>query len=886
MAIGDITENIIDTLILDSSGSWPKLLTIDGNVHVCVYQGSSGEGIVETFSCDKTGNLAAVARWEFAAVAATPFISPIAGTIYAIITSTHIYTLSIADNGTITESILATYALSSVPGGQGGGNFPLIQKCGGTFYIAAWDNGTNAQATFDIPDNGSSITFKDQWGIEGQYWDCRPIAGNWFFASFKQQSQIKCEAWEVNPSTGNFDTRKAHNIYSSVSSTEPTMAKVGGTTTSYFVNLWRLQAGPGDDDLVMETTSADDAGSTPSQVEFHGSVQTGETNKYPHIVSLEKTEDLVGMVWRGTASDGWLTTYDIDNVGDIGSQLDQWEFETGSCNYPFLHRREDSNIVMIAYEGSSVKIITIQIEMAAVEDRIYVWLGDEDSPEDVELTDPDYNTVLGLRTEIGRDEQLAEATAGIALISCDNFYGDFSPELAGGQYVGKLQIGKLITVYEIYDGIQYPHFQGRIHKIEPHGELDNPLAFITALDGLDDLAEVEVNTVMRTDTEAGELFEDILDAAGWSATKRDVDTGIDTLQLGWFHKTKALKGVRTLEKVDNGFAFVSPVGYATFQNRHYRVTGDGLVSQHDFEDTAVELIYEYSKRLVYNEIIVRGRRYFVGGVSLFSGYDMGTLDDELVWSAHTGDAGAPYVAQNTTLTLQAEFNSPLESYDALVKGTHWNANTSADKTGTDVSANVSLSQTQFGQSIKLVFTNAGGAGAFLVVPDSPPTGAPAARTVLVYGILYSQEIMAITEENSDSQDDFGKRTMDVDVPFKSNPNDILAHTQYLLARHKDAVPRAVSIRHSARTAWPDDTLRIQCLVRQISDRITIKSTRLGFDRDFYINKVTQDYLFLEGGMVHETTWNVERAEGVAEGLYWLLGEVGFGELGEVTVLGF
>jgi hypothetical protein len=65
----------------------------------------------------------------------------------------------------------------------------------------------------------------------------------------------------------------------------------------------------------------------------------------------------------------------------------------------------------------------------------------------------------------------------------------------------------------------------------------------------------------------------------------------------------------------------------------------------------------------------------------------------------------------------------------------------------------------------------------------------------------------------------------------------------------------------------------------------LKSTLLAFDRDFYINKVIQDYVFQEGGMVHETTWIVERAEGSAEGLYWLLGITDFGELGEKTVLG-
>lgn len=518
--------------------------------------------------------------------------------------------------------------------------------------------------------------------------------------------------------------------------------------------------------------------------------------------------------------------------------------------------------------------------------RIYVFLGDYDDPTKYELTDPDDAKVFAARTERGWDEELQQASTGIAEITCDNHLGDFSPENTGGAYYGDLALGKYITVYEKYNGTIYRHFKGRITKITPHAEWDNQVAYILAADGMDDLAELEINTQLRTNTDTGTLIGDILDAAGWPAGDRDIDSGIDTLNLGWFHKIKALVAIRILENIELGRFHITPTGDARWENRHARLAGDGLVSQHDFEDTAVELPYEWSKSQVKNRVLVRGRRYFIGGVQLFSGYDMGEIDDELIWSAQSGDTGAPLISKSGSLELWAEFNVPLESYDSLVKGTHWNANTEPDKTGDDVSDNITLTQTQYGQSIRLLFENSGDQDAYLVEPDSPPAGAPSDRTALVYGVLYSLEPMAILKEDTTSQDDYGKRGLELDVPFKSNPNDVEAQASFLLSKYKDAVPRAISVRHTARTAWPDDTIRVQCLVRDISDRITLKSTLLGIDQDYYINKVIQDYVFLEAGIVHETTWIIERALGTAEGVWWLLGVTDFGELGETAKLGF
>lgn len=511
-------------------------------------------------------------------------------------------------------------------------------------------------------------------------------------------------------------------------------------------------------------------------------------------------------------------------------------------------------------------------------DRAGIWLGTEDDPYQIELTAPAHNTVLSCRIERGRDEELGHAASGICELNCDNFWEDFEVDKTDGEYYGYLYLGAYLTVNEGYLGVVYPLFAGKIDTVDPHPEPDNKIAYILAVDGQDDLAGSEIETVLRTDTDEAELTEDALDGAGWSATKRDIGTGVDTLQLGWFHREHALPGIQGLEESTRCFFLVSPSGDATLQNRHYRVTGDRLISQFTWNETLIELGYKRSKRDVKNWCRVTGYKY----IDPFYGLP----DETWIYYAPANSESAPFIPAGETITLWGDLSGPRKSSDTLVKGTHWNANTLYDKTGDDMSDDISLTVTYYGQSIKFVIENTGSKDAYLVVPDAPPAGAPSNATLLVYGTIYEEVTMTVVEEDTPSQQTHGKRTVSVDAKFKSNYNDIVAYAQWLKARYKDAVPGPIMAKVNAWTNYPDDTIKIECLERQISDRITLQVAALAVDQDFYVDKIIHEYVMNEGGTVHLVTFYVSRTEGQAEGQYWLLGEVGFSELGETTYLGF
>ena len=511
-------------------------------------------------------------------------------------------------------------------------------------------------------------------------------------------------------------------------------------------------------------------------------------------------------------------------------------------------------------------------------DRVYVWLGTVADPEHYELTDPALPLALGVRTERGSDEELGHAAAGTAEVTCDNFNGDFSPENAAGAYYGWLILGAVVTVYEIYKGIQYNHFKGKIDKIVPDDNPKEAWAYILAVDGIDDLAATEIDTPLRTTTDAGALVADVLDAVSWPAAQGEElwTRGPTSWRSVGSIKLTAWKLFRNLKKRKRASSISTSTRRPIFENRHHRLLGAHLTSQHDFTDEVVGIEYEYSKRNLRNAVRVTGHKYKV---------DEGD-SDALLWSVWSDGLGAPYIESGGTLELWATFEAPLYSYTTPVANTHWNANSANDGSGTNLTSKVSLAVTQYGQALKLVFTSTANQKAYLVPPTSPPAGAPTDQTVLVYGFLYDESEFTVQKSDGPSIALYGKRSYTVDAHFKANPNDITAYADWLLLRYKTPVPTPVGVKLIARTNWPDDTIRVQCLVRKISDRITLASTRLAFDKDFFINKVIQDYVFLEGGVVHETEWFVESAVGSAEGAFWLLGVVGFSELGETTILGF
>lgn len=883
MAVGDI-GSLLDNIEYAGTYYQPYCQWISTTIYALTSWKSGNDGEIRTFSVDQdTGAISYVDGHQFAPsdCASVTHVVHIAGTVYAIFYATYpdykgrIKTINIAADGTIGAEI-ATYdfALGSGVSDWCTPKDRPINVTGNiwAYYYRSFTGGK--LETISISDDGVTMSSLDA-SADGN-------TGNFDLGLFEVASGILAG---IRVDTTRGVVVRSWSIDGSGNISSVDSETLDATAASYF-----LAKGTHIEDSDMCVVASDN---TIYSFEIDSSGNIGSTldSDATKIAAVTTAE----LVWIGddVVAIGYhsgnfaVKTFHVDTTtGTISADIDSATFLSGiQAVGGMAYNGADPTTDIWAgggYDtGLDFWIMTFGMEgnlPPVLTDRIYVWIGDPDDPLQTELTDPDYNTVLAVRVERGRDEELGYAASGICEITCDNFYGDYSPENTGGQYYGELVIGKFVTVFEVYNDTRYNLFAGKIDKIEPHPEPDDKIAYIVAIDGMDDLAGTEIETVLRTNTDSEELIGDILDAAGWDADARSIDSGIDTLQVGWYHAYNALRAIQDLEDSVRGFFFVDPSGNAIWQNRHYRVTGDRLTSQFTYNETMVKIGYQWSKRDVKNWAKVIGYKYI-------DPY-YGLPEEEWIYYAPCNFTGAPFIPAGATITLWGDLKGPRMSSDTLVKGTHWNANTVYDKSGTDVSDDITLTVTYYGQSIKFDIENTGSVDAWMVVPDSPPLGAPENGTLLCYGTIYEEITMTVVKEDATSQSAYGKRTISIDAKFKSNYYDVLSYAEYLISKYKDPLPNPIMIKVNAWDQYPDDTMKIEVLTRALSDRVTVVSSHLGVNQDYYVDKITHEYVLQEGGTVHEVTMYLSRALGQSEGQYWILGETGFSELGETTVLGF
>ena len=359
----------------------------------------------------------------------------------------------------------------------------------------------------------------------------------------------------------------------------------------------------------------------------------------------------------------------------------------------------------------------------------------------------------------------------------------------------------------------------------------------------------------------------ILDEAGWPETKRSLDAGVDTLDLWWAHREKALDAIAKLMQAERSLAYVKGDGTFVYEDRHHRLkTGlggaaDHIASQGTFSNTMTEMEYEFSARTVRNIAQVTGHKRAAAA-----------LPATVLW----GTRDTPRIEPNKALTIWAHLEQPATAIVSPVGGTDYGI--SATAAGVDsaaLRANVAAVFTVYGQSVKMTFTSTNTQDVYIVNGSAP--GTPA-MSLIIRGQEYEDDEVFAKEEDAASQVAYGDRAIEIDNPFMGNFNSLQAYAEWLVSRYKNPQPDALQMHllNSTSALWT------QILAREISDRITLTVTDLGVSaKDYYINKMHHE--MSEGGSIHKATWWLERVD---ETKYWLLEIAGYGELEQTTKVGF
>ena len=372
----------------------------------------------------------------------------------------------------------------------------------------------------------------------------------------------------------------------------------------------------------------------------------------------------------------------------------------------------------------------------------------------------------------------------------------------------------------------YPNsnlFYGYIESITPHPDLASQDAYISAIDGLDFLARHELDTILYKDTLTGALVTNILDSAGWSATLRSIDDGQDTVPYAYWNKVKARFALQDIEDSELGFIIIDGVGNLRWEDRHHRYSATHQTSQATFNDTMVDITYDYSAKNIYNEVRATVTPWEVQVLTT-----LWTLEETpslVVGETKTwwGDASVSGIS-----AFVDEWTTPL-------KGTDYIVNSESGGGGDVEDDNVTVVTTKFAQSIKIAITN----DAIHIVYIT---------TLQARGTPYDDQTkVSRKSEDTTSQVAYQKRTLALDGKYLTDAEKAQDFTDYAVTRFKD--PQAEI---SLTITNKNNTNLTQILTREVSDRITVQNTKLGLDADFFINRMEHE--ISEGGRVHRCTW--------------------------------
>lgn len=440
----------------------------------------------------------------------------------------------------------------------------------------------------------------------------------------------------------------------------------------------------------------------------------------------------------------------------------------------------------------------------------------------------DVRAAPGLSMTRGRDgiRQLSPPNAGQLDAELDNQSRDYSYENSSSPLVGDLLPGRPIRVRATYSSTTYNLWRGFLDDLLQHPEPMRLSVGIPSLGPLSKLAGKTVSTALYSSITTDVAIGHILDAVGWPAGDRVLDTGKTTLDWWWLQEQDAFEAARQLLNTEGPGAalYEDGQGRIVFESRHYRITTTrSNTSQATFSDTTTEPIlqmpFEYNPGL--KDII---------NVSEMTVKVRSAKATATVWSL----GSAVTLGANETRQFRAYSSDPFQSAITPVNATDYTV------TAGSISS-VSLDRTS-GQSVTISLT-AGTSGATvtgLQLRADPVT-------------TDNTSVITNTVSAASSITAFGRQVWAGSTRAEIPVNTAQDLVNAIVGRYQDPRPIVVITVSNANA-----TRFVQCLTREISDRITVVEGQTGANAPYWIEHIA--HAIRQGGMYHETRFGCEKAQ--------------------------
>lgn len=432
------------------------------------------------------------------------------------------------------------------------------------------------------------------------------------------------------------------------------------------------------------------------------------------------------------------------------------------------------------------------------------WNGDGDFADTREVVTSRVLDGAGISVSYGRENARTTSPTGSgeATLELNNQSRDYSPDNAGGPLYGHLGPGKAVRLRCTHNATTYDVFRGVINGYDVVVEPPDRRVRLSLVDVMAQLQAAKVSTGLYPALRTDEAIAVLLDAAGWPAAARDLDTGATWVRWWWAEGTTALEAIQALVASEGPGALmtVDGSGNFVFRSRHHRLLrAASTTSQATFRSSGSDprfsaLSYDAGWQDVVNVVDF--------DVEVREPGDFG-----VVWSSTDTVA----IADGETVLLSAQPSDPVTGAVTPAAG--------VDYTGTGT-VTTSLLRTS-GQTITIAIRATGGP-AVLTSLQLRAVPVPVARTV------------RISAEDGASIATYGRRTWSGDAPW-AGVYDAKAIADLLLASRAQRLPTVVIVMRGG-----NDSRLVQQLSRDLSDRVRIVNADTGLDDEFWIGRIEHE----------------------------------------------
>jgi hypothetical protein len=361
-------------------------------------------------------------------------------------------------------------------------------------------------------------------------------------------------------------------------------------------------------------------------------------------------------------------------------------------------------------------------------------------------------------------------------------------------------------------------FYGSVDSIHPRPRRGAQYCYLRALDEMERLTSTTLYThaTAQLPQTSDEILDDILDYADVDASRRQLDTGQELVPSLWsppMWGVQAAGEIHRLQDEEDGLIYVDGHGYWRLENRTHRTTAPHASSSATIGDTDdgsnpyfSELVWDDGADNIENLVFMRLREATNQGL-------------QTVWSL----AETPHF----NASEEKDFLAESKDYDVVVgqlspvENTDYEANTAQDGSGSDISAELTVTHPNT--------ADFNGKGTLIRVQFGPTAGYLTLLQLRSLNALTYDAPVIVMAEDAASKAAYGQRIRSINALWTRQVDAAQATVNNRLARRK--APKTVlniTVHNGSRANL------MLILQRAFSDRITVSYPGMGISDDFYI----------------------------------------------------